>query len=147
MPETRRPRVVLAFDFGLRRIGIAAGDTLTRSARPLRTVAMHDAGPDWAAIDRELAAHAPALLVVGTPYNDDGTPARLAPAATAFAASLAQRYRLQVERVDERYSSTEAASRLREQRAAGTRRRAVRKEDIDSAAAAIFLDSWLAQND
>ncbi len=147
MPETRRPRVALAFDFGLRRIGMAAGDTLTRTARPLRTVAVHDAGPDWIAIDREVAAHAPDLLVVGTPYNDDGTPTRLAPAVNAFADSLAQRYRLQVERMDERYSSTEAASRLREQRAAGTRKRAVRKGDIDSAAAAIILDSWLAQND
>lgn len=147
MPEAQRPRIVLAFDFGLRRIGIAAGDTLTRSARPLLTVLVHDAGPDWQALDRAVAAHAPNLLVVGTPYNDDGTPTRLAPAATAFADSLAQRYRLTVERVDERYSSTEATSLLREQRAEGSRRRAVRKEDIDSAAAAVILASWLANND
>lgn len=145
MPDSGRPRVVLAFDFGLRRIGMAAGDTLTASARALRTVRRLDTGPDWTAIDRELALHAPDLLVVGSPYNDNGTPTRLAPAATAFADALAQRYRLQVERVDERYSSVEAHSRLREQRASGQRRKAVDKGDIDSAAAAVILESWLAQ--
>lgn len=145
MPDAGRPRVVLAFDFGLRRIGMATGDTLTASARPLRTFAMHDAGPDWAGIDREVALHAPDLLVVGSPYNDDGTPTRLAPAASAFADSLAQRYRLRVERVDERYSSVEAHSRLRQQRASGQRRRMLHKGDTDSAAAAIILESWLAR--
>lgn len=146
MPETR-PRVILAFDFGLKRIGVAAGDTLTRSAAPLRTFAAKDGEPDWAQVDREIAARTPDLLVVGSPYNDDGTPTHLAAAATAFAEVLAARYRLQVERADERYSSTEATSRLRDQRAAGTRRRAVRKGDIDSAAAAVILDSWLALQD
>ncbi len=56
---------------------------------------------------------------------------------------LAQRYGLQVERMDEGYSSTEAGSLLREQRASGQRRKAVRKGDVDSAAAAIILESWL----
>lgn len=146
MPEAR-PRLVLAFDFGLRRIGVAAGDTLTRSAAPVCTLPARNGEPDWAAIDREIRARAPDLLVVGTPYNDDGTPTALAPAATAFAEALAARYRLPVERADERYSSLEATSRLREQRAAGTRRRAVRKTDIDSAAAAVILDGWLALQD
>jgi putative holliday junction resolvase len=144
MPEAHA-RLVLAFDFGQKRIGIASGDTLTRTASPRLTVAMTDSGPDWTAIDREIKAHAPDLLVVGSPYNDDGTPGRIAPAADAFAAQLRQRYGLAVERADERYSSTEAASLLRDQRASGQRRRAVRKGDLDSAAAAIFLGSWLQQ--
>ena len=147
MPEAResrpRPRVVLAFDFGLRRIGIASGDTLTRTAAPRGAVAMNDGGPDWPALDRELKGLAPDLLVVGAPYNDDGTPARLAPSATAFASELARRYGLPVERIDERYTSTSATSLLRDQRAAGLRRRRVQKADIDSAAAAILLEQWL----
>ena len=142
MPETRA-RVVLAFDFGQKRIGIAAGDTLTCAAAPRCTVAMTASGPDWTAIDREIKSMAPDLLVVGAPYNDDGTPGRIAPAVDAFASQLQQRYGLAVERVDERYSSTEAASLLREQRASGQRRRAVQKGDLDSAAAAVFLASWL----
>jgi putative Holliday junction resolvase len=66
--------------------------------------------------------------------------------ADAFAAQLAERCRLEVARVDERYSSTAAQSLLREQRASGQRRRQVRKGDLDSAAAAVMLQSWLEQH-
>jgi putative Holliday junction resolvase len=138
-------RVVLAFDFGLRRIGLASGDTLTRTAAPRVTVAHGDAGPDWLAIDREVRSLGPALLVVGAPYNDDGSPGRLAPLADRFATALADRYRMPVHRMDERYSSTAAHSLLSEQRASGQRRKAVQKGDLDSAAAAIILTSWLEQ--
>ena len=92
-----------------------------------------------------LLTQRPDVLVVGVPYNDDGSPGTLAPGADAFAAALRARYGLPVERVDERYSSTAAQSLLREQRASGQRRRQVAKGDIDSAAAAVMLASWLEQ--
>jgi putative Holliday junction resolvase len=141
MPEPG-PALILAFDFGLRRIGIAAGSTVTATAAPLRTVTHGPAGPDWASIDRELRDYGPTLLLVGAPYNDDGSPGSLAPAATRFAAELHARYGLPVERIDESYSSVEAAAALKAGRAAGTRGR-VRRGDIDSAAAAVLLDSYL----
>jgi putative Holliday junction resolvase len=140
-----KAQLVMCFDFGLRRIGMAGGDTLTRTAAPLATVAHHASGPDWTAISREVSRFGPDLLVVGSPYNDDGSPGSLAPAADAFAQDLATRTGLEVARVDERYSSTAAHSHLREQRAAGTKRRRVQKGDIDSAAAAIMLAGWLEQ--
>jgi putative Holliday junction resolvase len=145
MPDARpaRARLVLAFDFGLRRIGLASGDTITRTAAPRATVAHHAGGPDWGAIEREIRILGPDLLVVGAPYNDDGSPGRIAELTDAFATALGARFGLPVQRVDERYSSTEAQSLLREQRAAGQRRKAVRKGDVDSAAAAVFLTSWL----
>lgn len=139
-----RARIVLGFDFGLKRIGVAAGDTITRTAAPLETVA-HHAEPDWSAILARVKAIGPDLLVVGAPYNDDGSPGRISGLADAFAAQLAERCRLEVARVDERYSSTAAQSMLREQRASGQRRKAVRKGDLDSAAAAVMLQSWLEQ--
>jgi putative Holliday junction resolvase len=135
----------MSFDFGLKRIGIAGGDTLTKSAAPLATVPHHSSGPDWPAIERHIKGYGPDLLLVGDPYNDDGSPGRLAAAADAFASQLAERTGLTVARVDERYSSTAATSRLRDARAAGQRRRRVVKEDIDSAAAAIMLAGWLEQ--
>jgi putative holliday junction resolvase len=141
-----RARIVLAFDFGLRRIGIAVGDTLTRSAAPHATVPCRDSGPDWPAIERVIRTLGPDLLVVGAPYNDDGSPGRIAAAADGFAAALGARCRLPVERADERFSSTEAASLLREQRASGRRRRSVKKGDVDSAAAAVLLAGWLENN-
>ncbi len=140
-----KARIVLAFDFGLKRIGLASGDTLTRTAAPRMTVAHLDEGPDWPAIDREMKALGPDVLVVGAPYNDDGSPGRIGKLADAFAATLAARYGLEVARVDESYSSMAAHSLLREQRASGQRRKAVRKGDLDSAAAAVMLTSWLEQ--
>lgn len=136
-------RIVVAFDFGHRRIGLAVGDTLTRTAAPHATLTSPATGPDWPGIDRALRLLGPDLLVVGAPYNDDGSPGRIAADADAFAAQLAERYKLTVERADERYSSTAAHSLLREQRASGQRRRTLRKGDIDSAAAAVLLTTWL----
>jgi putative holliday junction resolvase len=144
MPE-RPPALILAFDFGLRRIGIASGSPITGTSAPRRTVTNGPTGPDWAAIDRELREMGPGLLLVGAPYNDDGSPGTLAPAATRFADELHVRYGLPVERVDERYTSVEAASALKAGRAAGTRGR-VARGDIDSAAAAVMLDSYLRNN-
>jgi putative Holliday junction resolvase len=144
----QRPLLVLAFDFGLRRIGIASGDTLTGSAAPLVTVSCDSRGPDWDAVAGAIRRCEPQLLLVGAPYNDDGSPGTLAAAATQFALQLAERFQLPVERMDERYSSVEAAAQLKAQRASGQRRRRLRRGDIDSAAAAVILQSWLrAHND
>lgn len=136
-------QTVLAFDFGLKRIGIAAGDTLTATAAPRPAVAVHQQGPDWTAITREVRMLSPRLLVVGAPYNADGTPGALAPAARRFAAELERRFGLPVNLVDERWSSLEATAALKAQRSSGERKRRVRKEDIDSAAAAVILERWL----
>ena len=133
----------LGFDFGLRRIGVAVGDTLTKSAAPLATVNHGQHGPDWAAIDRLLADYKPANLVVGYPYNENGSPGSLEGAAGRFAEALAQRSGLTVTRVDERYSSQEASAELKQRRAVGARRRRVQRTDVDSLAAAIILERWL----
>jgi putative holliday junction resolvase len=141
--EHRHVQTVLAFDFGLKRIGIAAGDTLTATAAPRPAAAVHQQGPDWDAIAREVRMLSPGLLVVGAPYNADGTPGTLAASARRFAAELERRFGLPVNMVDERWSSLEASAALKAQRSSGERKRRVRKEDIDSAAAAVILERWL----
>lgn len=134
---------VLAFDFGLKRIGIAIGDTLTGTAAPRPAIAVHEQRPDWDAIAREVRILSPGIFVVGAPYNADGTPGALAPAAGRFAAELERRFETPVYLVDERWSSLEATAALKAQRSSGERKRRVRKEDIDSAAAAVILERWL----
>ncbi len=127
----------------MRRIGVASGHTLTEAAAPLATVTNGTHGPDWQAIAALVADYKPAVLVVGNPYNGDGTPGAMSAAATHFATELATRLRLPVERVDERWSSREASAELQQRRAAGTRRRRVQRADVDSVAAAIILERWL----
>src|ERR1700761_126781 len=129
MPEGQ-PYTVLAFDFGLKRIGLAAGDTLTRTAAPLTAIAVSQSGPDWVSIERNLRSLHPQRLVVGAPYNVDGTPSAVAGAAQRFVSELEKRFGLQVDRVDERWSSLEAHELLKAQRASGERRKRVRREDV-----------------
>ena len=148
MPEAagpRNPTIVVAFDFGLRRIGIASGDTLTRTANPRATLASGPQGPDWSVIDRVLTDLRPARLAVGEPYNADGSPSALTEAARRFAAELSRRSALPVDLVDERHSSQDAEERLREMRSTGQRGRRVTREDVDAAAAAVILERWFAE--
>jgi putative Holliday junction resolvase len=142
-PPRATPAVVVAFDFGLRRIGVAQGNTLTRDAAALAALPNTDPGVPWPQLVELVARSGASQLVVGKPYNVDGSSHPLSAAADRFAAELARRCGLPVARVDERYSSLEANAELRAARAAGTRRR-VRKEDIDSQAAAVILRRWLA---
>lgn len=132
----------LGFDFGLRRIGVAVGQTLTASARPLATVNHGDA-PDWARIDALLREWRPVALVVGLPLGLDGGEQPITRRARAFGVALTERSGLPVHYHDERYSSREADARFVAQRQAGTKRRR-HAADLDAMAAAIILESWFA---
>ena len=125
MPDRapKQPTIVVAVDFGLKRIGIASGDTLTRAAHPRSTISNGPNGPDWRALERVLADTRPARIAVGEPYNADGSTSPLTEAARRFATELATRSSLPIDLVDERWSSQDAEERLREQRASGERRR------------------------
>jgi putative holliday junction resolvase len=144
-PASRAPRVVLAFDFGLRRIGVACGDTVSRTAAPLDAVPAGVGGPRWEVIEALLREWQPALIVVGLPYNVDGSDSVMTQAAREFANEAARRYGLQVALVDERYSSREAEARLKSARASGLRRRRVAKADVDAAAACVILERWFTE--
>jgi putative holliday junction resolvase len=145
-PADRTARLVMAFDFGMRRIGVACGDTVSATATPLSAVLAGPGGQQWIAIGALLRDWQPALAVVGLPYNADGTESEQTRAARAFASELASRYALRVELVDERYSSLEALARLKSARETGLRKRRVAKADIDAGAACIILERWITEN-
>jgi putative Holliday junction resolvase len=136
------PAVVLALDYGRRRIGVAVGTSGLGTASALGAVTVA-AEPDWARLDRLLREWAPGQLIVGLPYNMDGSDNELTVASRAFAGALAGRYGLPVHLVDERLTSHEAAAELRADRRSGLRNRRVRREDIDANAARLILETWL----
>jgi putative Holliday junction resolvase len=123
------PLSFLAFDFGTRRVGVATGNTLTRSAQPLRTIAA-DGQARFDAIGRLIDEWQPSALVVGVPFHPDGAPHDNTERARRFARQLHGRFKVAVHEVDERYTTTEAASD-------GAR-------DLDAAAAAIILNQFLS---
>src|SRR5690625_3942288 len=130
--------VAFGFDFGSRRIGVAVGNGITGQARALTTIAQ----TDWPAIDRLIAQWHPQALIVGLPLSADGSDQPITRQARAFMAQLAQRCTLPVHAVDERYSTIEAADRLRAARARGSRSKRLRKGDTDAVAAQVILESW-----
>ena len=135
---------VLGFDYGARRIGVASGNRISQSARPLPALISHNGEPDWARVDTLLSEWRPEALIVGLPLTLDGGEQAITRSARAFADSLGTRSRLPVHLVDERHTSREAASRFATQRAAGFARRRD-AENIDSLAAAVILESWLTR--
>ena len=137
-----QPRTILAFDFGLRRIGVAVGQDITGSASPLGVVANREDGVDYEAVSTLIKEWRPTGLVVGMPTHADGSPSDMQEPVEAFIQEL-QRFELSVETIDERYTSVEAEQALKEARAAGTRGR-ISKEMIDSVAAVFIAERYLS---
>ncbi len=135
-------RTILAFDFGLRRIGVAVGQSVTRSASPVGVIANRESGVDFEAIAALIKEWRPTNLVVGMPAHADGSPSALQAPVLAFVEAL-QTFGLPIDTIDERYTSVEAERVLKDARAAGTRGR-ISKEMIDSAAAVFIAERYLA---
>lgn len=146
MPEAAErppPGIYLAFDFGLRRIGVAAGQTQTGTASALETV-RHGETPDWNAISRLVSEWRPTGLVVGLPLDSEGHETDMSRAARAFGAELATRYARPVYHADERLSSLAAGEAFVGMRASGHGRRKDASR-LDALAARIILENWLAE--
>jgi putative holliday junction resolvase len=141
-PVTSPAELILAFDFGERRIGVAIGNTGTRTATAVGVLPARGT-PDWEAVTRCVRQWSPDRAVVGLPYNMDGSETVLTAACRQFAAELSKRYQLPVDLVDERLTSSAAQADLRDARRSGARRRRVRREDIDANAARLILETWL----
>ena len=118
----------LAFDFGVKRTGVATGNRLTRTATPQGSIAAE--GDDrFAAIALKIREWQPDALVVGIPFHPDGASHENTARALKFARQLRGRFGLQVFEVDERYSTTEALSQG--------------ASDADAASACIILEQFL----
>lgn len=143
-PDSSKPRTVLSFDFGLRRIGVAVGQDVTGSASPLGVIANRNDGLDYDRLDALIKEWHPTQLVVGMPSHADGSTSAMQGPVDAFVEELG-RYNLPIDTVDERYTSIEAERVLKAARATGTRGR-ISKDVIDSAAAVFIAERYLASS-
>ncbi|RQH08328.1 Holliday junction resolvase RuvX [Paraburkholderia dinghuensis] len=126
---------LLAFDYGEKRIGVALGNVLTRSARPLTVIQNRSTGYRFEAIGVLLREWQPDLLVVGLPTHPDGTPHIMTQLAKRFGNQLNGRFNVPVVWVDERYSSVDAEARMRE--------RGDDMDQLDAEAACVILQQYL----
>lgn len=128
--------VLLGFDYGTHKIGVAVGQTLTGTASPLSTLGMVNRGPDWQAIAQLLAEWRPDALVVGHPFEMTDREANNAAGAKRFARQLEGRFHLPVHLADERLTSRTAWAELGTAAAKDPRR-------VDAFAAKLILETWL----
>jgi len=136
MPEDNKPKRLLGFDYGLKQIGVASGQTLTSSATGLTILKAVDGIPNWSQVEKLLTEWDPDLVVVGLPLNMDDSESELSGRARKFARRFQGRFAVEVEMVDERLTSREAKSMGREQGNQDLTK-------IDHVAAALILQSWL----
>lgn len=134
-----RPESIMALDFGLRNIGVAVGNSLSRTAQPLTIISARDGVPDWPALTALTNEWQPHRFIVGHPLNMDGSASELSQRATKFARQVEGRLGRPVTLVDERLSSREAKTRALSRGHKGD----FAAEPVDAEAAAIILTTWL----
>ena len=138
---TQQIRTIIAFDYGLRQIGVAVGNCLTSSTQPLAILKAKDGIPQWQELEKQLKEWQPDLVVVGDPLNMDGSDGLLGERARKFGKRVHGRFGLAVEMVDERLSSFEAKQTLQERGHQGN----YKMDPIDSYAAELILQTWMRQ--
>jgi len=134
-----RVRCVIGFDFGLKRIGLATGQTITGTASPLVTLQATNQAPDWKSIAAQIKQWKPDALIVGIPYLLDGGESDITRAARNFCRQLEQRFQLPVYTIDESLSSYAAEQQLKQDIKIAKHN----KHEIDKMAAALIVQSWL----
>ncbi|WP_151959885.1 Holliday junction resolvase RuvX [Acinetobacter bereziniae] len=138
MPDLNSPQLIIAFDFGTQKMGMAVGSSLIESATPLALFPMKDGIPNWDELLKIVKQHQPNLFLVGLPLNMDDSESELSTRARKFARRLRHQTNIETVMVDERLSTREARDELEHYQAQGR----AKKLAADSIAAALFIESW-----
>ena len=138
MPDLSQPYMIMAFDFGTQKMGIAVGQSMIESANPLALFPMKDGIPNWDELLKIVKQYQPTLFLVGLPLNMDDTESELSARSRKFACRLRHQTNIETLMVDERLTTREARDELDHYQAQGRGK----KLAADSIAAALFIESW-----
>ncbi|HBJ90853.1 MAG: Holliday junction resolvase RuvX [OM182 bacterium] len=138
--RTTKPLAALSFDFGTQSIGVAFGQSISGTARPVCVLKANDGIPDWEQVGSVIAEWSPDVLVIGLPYNLDGTESELLKRAIKFGNRLNGRFHKPCYGMDERLSSRAAIEQVMEESGSMTK-----TSGIDDIAAQIILENWFSE--
>ena len=133
---------LLGFDFGLARIGVASGQMITKTASPVTILAAKQGIPDWAQLKKLVQQWRPDALLVGIPYNMDGTSCYVTEPAKQFLIELEKRTALPTFTVDERLTTKEARQQLRDQ----GHHKKIDSKRVDAMAACLIVETWMNEH-
>ncbi|SPL71077.1 Holliday junction resolvase RuvX [Acinetobacter stercoris] len=138
MPDSNPAQMIMAFDFGTQKMGMAVGQALIESASPLALFPMKDGIPNWDNLHKIIKQYQPNLFLVGLPLNMDETESELSARARKFARRLRHQTNIETFMVDERLTTRDARNELEHYHTQG------RGKNIaaDSMAACLFIESW-----
>ena len=128
---------VISFDFGTKKIGVAVGQTETKTSSPLQIVFSKNNSVNWDEIESIVNEWKPNLILVGKPLNMDGSDSDMMEKVDIFYKKLEKISKIPCEYVDERLTSFEARESLTE----------IKKDLIDAHAAKILIDQWFSNNE
>lgn len=138
MPDLPHCKMLMAFDFGTQKMGVAIGQPLIESASPLALFPMKDGIPQWDALLKIVQEYQPELFLVGLPLNMDDTESDLSARARKFARRLRHQTNIKTWMIDERLTTRVARDELKNYHAEGRGK----KLSADSLAACLFIQSW-----
>ena len=139
---TEESSVIMAFDYGLRNIGIAIGQNITMSASTFYTIKAKEGEPDWIKLDSIVKEWEPTLFIVGDPFNMDGTRSEFQKRISQFSTELKNRYKIRLHMMDERLTTKEAKERMKTE-SSGLKESA----NKHSISAQIILEDWFRSMD
>ncbi len=147
MPKTpkKREKIIIGFDFGLRHIGVAIGQSVTQTATPLATLTARDGVPDWSEVQEILEKWHPNDLVVGIPLHLDGTTQPMTFCARRFMNKLRTRFKIPTHAVDERLSTWEAKTRAPVKIIHHPSKAKAHVDEMHAYAAVVLIEQWMAE--
>ena len=135
-------KVIVAFDFGLKHIGVAIGQEITNTAQTFFSLDAKNGEPDWSQLDLLVKEWNPKLMVVGNPLNMDGSDSEIKKNSDKFSDLINKRYNIPVELMDERLTTREAKARLKSEEGSFISS----GKDTHQIAAQIILENWFSEN-
>ena len=135
-------KVILAFDFGLKHIGVAIGQEITNTAQTFFSLDAKNGEPDWSQLDLLVKEWNPKLMVVGNPLNMDGSDSEIKKNSDKFSDLINKRYNIPVELMDERLTTRAAKARLKSEEGSFISS----GKDTHQIAAQIILENWFSEN-
>ncbi len=147
MPKTpKKPeKIIIGFDFGLRHIGVAIGQSVTQTATPLATLTARDGVPNWSEVQEILEKWHPNDLVVGIPLHLDGTTQPMTFCARRFMNKLRARFKIPTHAVDERLSTWEAKTRAPVKIIHHPSKAKAHVDEMHAYAAVVLIEQWMAE--
>ena len=136
-----KPRLIFAFDFGMKHIGLAIGQEITNTTHTFYSLEAKAGKPDWKELDVIVENWKPSLFIVGNPLNMDGTNSKIKKKSDEFSSLIFKRYRIPVELTDERLTTKEAEDRMKVE----SNYIVDKSLDTHSVSAQVILESWFRE--